>query len=238
MIALAVNDWYTNLQLRGQEIAYVRNIRDDLAIDRANLEANIRYNEDTARVIRELVTVLDDSSAQVDEPTLFLRQLKRAGTAYFFHPVATTFAELSGGGNLSLITDRDFLRAVIDYHHTASFVSSLDEPVRNAMWRKYYDALAEVIEPMLLVELTEDIYKAMSDESFGPRTPMERMNDTSVEFSNEDVDLTRLRDHPTFRTALARNLDSTSVQNGAYSRLLRQCEAALQHADNTLARIR
>jgi len=120
LMALWLNGW-NQRRIRGrQEAEYLDSLRADISADVEALRQQMAWADGTAEAARTLLRVVRGEE-QVGDSTLLLRTLKRAGTMYPFRPTRTTFQELLGSGNLSIIEDREVLRSVIAYYGAAEF---------------------------------------------------------------------------------------------------------------------
>lgn len=230
LIALFVNDWYARVQQRAQEVAWVEGIRDDLLSDQATLEHELDAAAAAAETIRVLIADVDDPVSDVPDTASYLRMLKDANIAGFFRPIATTYTELTGGGNISKLSNREFVRAVINYHHQALLTNDLNEYFRQVRWFDYSSTVMELLDPVAYAAVTEDWHR---------RQGMWPADDDSSDplLSTESVDLTALRTRPAFRVALGVGLDATVVQRGNLFRLLAACKDVLALAEAELARL-
>ena len=230
LIALAADDWYAGIHERSQEIAWVSGIRDDLVADQLQLDELLKGNASNMEVIRELISSIDDPSYDVDNNVEYLRKLKQAMITTFFRPTTTTYTELTGGGGLSTISNRSFIRAVIDYHRAAVLTDDLNDVIKNAKWFNYPKVLGQVIDPILLPDMTLDWYRRAG------QWPSED-SAADPEILAESVDLSRARSSEELRTALVKNLDAAIVQHGDFYRMLLQCEGVLALAEKELDRL-
>ena len=230
LVALAVDDWYAGVQLRSAEITWVTGLRDDLRNDQANLTDHIAAVDKSAEAIHALLASIDDPSREISDPLDYLRKVKLAVITYFFEPTDTTITELTGGGSLSAISNRELVRAVIDYHRAARTTEAINDFLIRVRWFGYNVALAELLEPAVLAAITEDWFRQAGQwPPDGRSSPLEDLAQT--------VDLTQIRSSPRLRVALARSLDATVVQRGDLYRMLQECESVLAIADAELERM-
>jgi hypothetical protein len=230
LIALAADDWYAGIRERSQEIAWVSSIRDDLVADQRQLNELLSGNASNMEVIRELISSIDNDSYRVESTVEYLRKLKQATITTFFRPTTTTYMELTGGGGLSTISNRAFIRAVIDYHRASTLTDDLNDVIKNAKWFEYNRALKQVIDPILVPDMTLDWYRRAGQwPSEGGASDSDLLTDT--------VDLSRARSSQELRGALVGNLDAAIVQHGDLYRMLLECENVLSMADEELERL-
>ena len=230
LLAFAIDAWYAGIHERSQEIAWVSGIRDDLVADQRHLDELLKGNASNMDVMRELISSIDDPSYDVDNNVEYLRKLKQAMITTFFRPTTTTYTELTGGGGLSTISNRSFIRAVIDYHRAAVLTDDLNDVIKNAKWFNYPKVLGQVIDPILLPDMTLDWYRRAG------QWPSE-YSAADLDILAESVDLSRARSSEELRTALVKNLDAAIVQHGDFYRMLLQCEGVLALAEKELDRL-
>ena len=230
LIALAVDDWYAGIQERERELAWVNSVHDDLVVDRAQLNEMLTMNASNMEVIRELIANIDDPQFLVENNVDYLRKLKQATITYFFRPTTTTYTELTGGGGLSTISNRQFIRALIDYHRASTLTDELNDVIQNAKWFEYNDVLATVIDPVLMADMTLDWHIRADQWPSSQDSGLQHV-------LGESVDLLEATSSNRLRTALARNLDAAVVQHGDLYRMLRQCEEVLGQAEKELERL-
>ncbi len=231
LLAFGIDALWDGVQERQSERDYIASIRDDLAADRVQLDTLIAFFEQSDGEIRDLLHTLDTPTRVVTDTLAFVRQLFRVGLAYTFTPATTTYAELTGGNDLSLASNRDFFRAVIDYHKEAELASRLDEQTLRLMWVDYFGALPLALsDPVLMADMVTDVNLrgTMVDRST-VGTGVSPLVASAV-----GIDLSPLRSSTAFRTALAGALRAVQVQLGSLRRLLLRCVAVLALAQEEL----
>jgi hypothetical protein len=212
LLALWVNNWNERRKQRSVERGYLLSLRDDLDADREALAQTITFADGVASTATSLLSYVRGSHEREPNRNLLLRQLKRAGTTIPFRPTSTTFRELSGGGGLSLISDRALLRSTIAYYAAADETKDLVALAIRRIWYDYYDALATAIDPVLIPQTSLDIFSLIRSEvGFGPSSPLPDtpLPDLGIATSGEALD--SLRGNTEFERALALVLDSSIV---------------------------
>ena len=195
--------------------------------NQALLETQLDFVSESAAAIRELIGIIDDPSIEVPDAVTFLRLVKRANVARFFSPTATTYTELTGGGTLSAITNRELTRAVIDYHRAASVTRDLNEYFRQVRWFDYSTTLMQTLDPVVYAAVTEDWHRR--EESWPPED-----SGSDPLLLMESADVFSLRSSRDFRAVLGISLDATVVQRGDLYRMLQECEHVLALAESEL----
>lgn len=226
LIALAADDWYAGRQDRAREATLVQGLYDDVAADRAALEAQLELIAESEAVLNRLIGLIDRPREEVGDTAEYLRMLKQATVAYYFQPATTTFQELTGSGSVSAISNRELMRAYIEYLGAAEVTANLNAYVRQVKWFDYNEVLAETIEPTLLPELTRDLYQSL-----------DQWPEEDGGLAVTGLDLTPARSSQRFRTVLARGLDASVVQRGDAYRMLGECERVLALAEQELVRM-
>jgi hypothetical protein len=221
LVALWLNDWNEARKDRHQEINYLRSLRDDLESDRAALTQYIGFADGTASAAASLLRVVrEEEEVTRASPETLLRQLKRAGMMYPFHPTSTTFQELSGGGGLRLISDRKVLRQAIDYYSAAALPSALVELAIRRIWHEYYDALVRAVDPALVPAISLDVFDSLRGRVQGrpEEDDLRSLPDVGVVSSTRTVE--SIRGNVELERALALVLDSAIVVRESMSDLL------------------
>lgn len=209
LVALWVNNWNQRRLDRRRAHSYIASLRVDVASDVEALEHQVEYAEGTAEAAKSLLRAIRGEAALPDANTT-LRMLKRAGTMYPFRPTKTTYQELAGGGNLSIIEDRELLRAVISYYGATDFAQEASALAIRRIWLEYYDALARSIDPTLIPSMTLDIIHLIREG--GPLSPSEATSDRalpSLDLRQRHFDPSALRNAEDLERALAMVLDSS-----------------------------
>jgi hypothetical protein len=229
LVALWVNNWNQRRLDRRKAQAYIESLRADVSADVSNLEYQIGFADGTARAAQSLLQMFRGETALPDANTL-LRLLKRAGTMYPFRPTKTTFQELSGGGDLSLIDDRELLRAAIAYYGAARFPEEATALAIRRIWFEYYDALSKAIDPTLIPSMTLDVFAILREG--GSLSPADSTPDRalpSLGLEQSDFDPQTLLDAEDLDRALAMVLDSAVLVREALKDLHGLAADLLEH---------
>jgi hypothetical protein len=208
LVALGVNDWNQRRLDRRKSRAYVASLKSDVAADVDTLDRQAKYADGTADAAQSLLQMIRGETPLPDANTL-LRLLKRAGTIYPFRPTKTTFQELSGGGNLSVIEDRELLRAVIAYYAATQFPEEAATLALRRIWFEYYDALSRTLDPTLIPSMTLDVFALLREG--GPFSPAEAAPERalpSLGLSERRLEPQALRSADELERALSMVLDS------------------------------
>jgi hypothetical protein len=212
LLALWVNNWNERRKQRGLERGYLLSLRDDLDDDQAALAQIVAFADGVASTATSLLRFIRGDHKEKPSRNVLLRELKRAGTIMTFRPTNTTFRELSGGGGLSLISDRALLRSMISYYAATEETKDLVALAVRRIWYDYYDALARAMDPVLIPQISLDIFALIrGDENFGSATtlPDTPLPDLDVTLSYEALE--SLHENPDFERALALVLDTSIV---------------------------
>ena len=118
------------------------------------------------------------------------------------------------------------MRSYINYQQASLLTDDLNEVIRDVKWKEYGLALAKVIDPILLAPMTEDWFR--TQDSWPNSSNIEPLNN-SIE-----IEIELIRSSSEFRTALARSLDFTVVQQGDLYRMLQICENVLETVEQEL----
>ena len=166
------------------------------------------------------------------DTTLLLRTLKRAGMMYPFRPTKTTFQELFGGGNSSVIEDREVLRGLIAYYSATELPLEATRLAIRRIWFEYYDALSETIDPALIPSMTLDVFGLLREGRTAPgEAPSERAL-PSLGLLGTPFDPGVLRGSMKFERALAMVLDSSVLVREALKYLLSAATVLLKRLDD------
>lgn len=231
LVALWVNNWNQRRLDRRKAASYIESLRADIASDVEMLGHQAEYAEGTAQAAISLLGVIRGEAAPPDPNTL-LRTLKRAGMMYPFRPTKTTYQELSGGGNLSIVEDRELLRAVIQYYAATDFAQEAAALAIRRIWFEYYDALARSIDPTLIPSLTLDVFHLMREgESLAPAEAWAERPLPSLGLNKRSFDPDALRDAEDIERALAMVLDSSVLVREALTNLRATASEVLGQLD-------
>ena len=231
LVALWVNNWNQGRLDRRRGRAYVESLRADVATDVDALDQQAQYADGTVEAARSLLQVIRGESPMPNRNTL-LRMLKRAGTMYPFRATKTTFQELSGGGNLSIIEDRELLRAVIAYYGATEFPQEAAALAIRRIWFEYYDALARAVDPTLIPCMTLDVFALLREG--GPLSPAEASPERalpSLGLAEPEFDPQELRGAEDLERALAMVLDSAVLVRESLKDLRDHAEQLLRRLD-------
>lgn len=231
LVALWVNNWNQRRLDRRRGRSYVESLQADIAADVERLSHRIEFAGGTAEAAQSLLHVIRGEAPLPDGNTV-LRALKRAGTMYPFHATRTTFQELSGGGNLSLIEDRELLRAVIAYYDSAEFPREAAALAVRRIWIEYYDALARTVDPTLIPSMTLDVFALLREgNAFSPAPAAAERALPSLGLADRHFDPTALRGAEELVRALSMVLDSAVLVRESLTDLREQAIVLLKRLE-------
>jgi len=189
LIALGLNDYWTDRQERGLELQYLKRIHEDVSVDAEvidlwfgdGLQRKLQALDAIAPVVRGEVPVPEDVES-------FLRNVVtggHGGTSATRWVTTTTIEDLKSTGNLRLIRDVDVRRNIARYYHDMErlYIRSRDR-------RTGYTAF---VFSQLPVDLDDELNLA-SVKDFGPDRAVERFR--SIEFQdllNQEYNLALFR---------------------------------------------
>jgi len=113
---------------------------------------------------------------------------------------------LSGGGGLTLISDRRLLRSALDYYSAADTVATdYSQLAIHHIWYRYYDALIEAADPVLQPQLSMDAFVQMrsGDGLAIPATSEGPLPDIGIPIPEDAAQLDYLRGNERLEQALA-----------------------------------
>lgn len=225
LLALWVNNWNQRRLARRVERDYLGSLRDDVATDVEALKQQLGFAEGTKLAATELLRIVRSSHADERPPNVVLRLLKRAGMMYPFQPTKTTLQELSGGGNLGVVRNRDLLRRVIAYYGSADFTANLNALAIRRIWYDYYDALTRCIDPSLIPRITADVFALLREGALAlPDDVSAARPIAAIGMPDVHFDPSTLVDSTELERALALVLDSSVVVVESVQDLLRQAQ--------------
>jgi hypothetical protein len=125
LVALGINDWWTERQDRDLERAYLARMLDEVREDTKYLE---RFSSDLPNrklaVLREIAPVVRGRQPIPDDPMEFLGNVSRGGMGGFAASnwiKRTTYDDLISTGNLRLIRDTALRQHISTYYQASEF---------------------------------------------------------------------------------------------------------------------
>lgn len=231
LIALWINGWHARRGDRNRERAYIESLREDIRADLDALQFQIQFADGTAEAARTLMAMIRQKVPAAD-PNLLLRTFKRAGMMYPFRPTKTTFQELSGGSNLSIIRNRAALRTIIEYYRTAEFPEQATQLAIRRIWVEYYDALSRAIDPALIPAMTLDVFSLLREGIMVPTDAPQNRQLPALDLDEARMELNALVESPDLERALAMVLDSAVLVRESLVDLQSNATSVLKELNN------
>ncbi len=207
LLALAVDQAVENRREGALEQVYLEALRSDLDSDLARLRDEllpaIEEREGRTRAVIQVV-----EGGPLLDSTWLAVALDFAGHLAVFEPRRSTYDDLIATGNFRLIRNRGVRSEVVDYYATTG-LDDMHELIRNEIWYGYRPVIDEVLDPVVLAELTR-----LEREIEGGFT--ELVETVAPEQVRSGLDLDALRTSPTFRAGIASALEYTFVQRSLY----------------------
>lgn len=238
LIALWLNNWNDARKERRRERAYLRSLLDDdVQADRESLARNITFCAGTAAAAASVLRIVRGEDVQPPPRNALLRRLKRAGTMYPFRPTTTTLRELSGGGGLTVFSDREVLRSLLRYHAEAEITKDFSALAIHHIWYRYYEALDEVIDPVLEPQLSLDAWAQLREgDGANVRPDSEAaLPDMGVYIPEDGLRLYRLRGNTGLERALANVWNAAIVYRESMRDLRRVADRWWEDLNQVLA---
>lgn len=152
LVALGVDQAVDNRRDRALERTYLAALTSDVEADLAQLRTNFFPHLDEREAIaRELIGAVE-GRVPVDVKRLAVA-LDWAGHLRIFQPQRSTYDDLVATGNLRLIRDRE-VRAEVGSYFDVTQLSAMHELIRREIWYGYRDVVDEVLDPLILAEIT------------------------------------------------------------------------------------
>ncbi|MGB0346628.1 MAG: DUF6090 family protein [Balneolaceae bacterium] len=150
LIALQINNWNVERQVRNEEITYLKNLKADLQKDIQLLNDNIDYTTDNVESTARLTTMSEQG--EVEDLYAFIDDILIVMLSMNFTPNQNTFQEMRSSGKLSIISnemikqrllelDEQYIRIEGGESHVKREyeIYLWDEFVNVISWRDYYD---------------------------------------------------------------------------------------------------
>jgi hypothetical protein len=226
LIALAVDQAVSGVQERALGRAYLSALKEDVEGDAERLRADFMPQLDQREAMaREVVSAIT-SGTQGDLRRLAVA-LDWAGHLRLFEPQRATFDDLLATGNLRLLEAREVRAQVIGYYDLTQ-LASMHELIRQEIWYGYRGKIDEVLDPLVMAELTRIEREVDQD--------LDRLVESlDAETVRRGLDLTTLRSSRPFREGIGASLEYTLVQRDQYRGRLSMAEDLVEVLDRVLS---
>jgi len=219
LMALGVDQAAQTVGDRRREAQYLTALQEEIEADLEQLQGPIRAGLDQREAAAKLVVAA--LNGQPLDPSRVVAALDRAGHVGFFAPRRATFDDLVSTGNLRLIRHRRVRAALIAYYDVTE-LNAANELVRQEIWYGYRSALDEVLDPLVLAQVTaiEGDATHTSVEEFAAAIP------SALAISG--LSLLALRGSARFRSGIGSALEYTYYQRRQHNRRIADAEAVLE----------
>lgn len=150
LIALQINNWNIERQLRNEEIKYLKNLKSDMQTTIRLLEENIGFTQNNIETTA-LLTAMSEQG-EVDNIYVFIDAMFTTMTSMNFTPNQSTFEEMKSSGKLSIISNEAIKQSLLNLDEQYNTIEGgeahvkreyeiylWDEFVNVISWREYYD---------------------------------------------------------------------------------------------------
>ncbi len=218
LIALAVDQAAQSIGERRREAEYLAALQEDVQADLAALRGPLSEGLDRREAAAQLV--IAGLNGTLVEPAPLVAALDRAGHVAFFAPRRATFDDLISTGNLRLIRDRETRATLIEYYDVSQ-LDAANELIRQEIWYGYRPALDQVLDPLVLAQITliEGDATHSSIEDFASAIP--------PELAARGLRLAELRESTGFRAGIGGALEYTYFQRRQHNQRIADAEALL-----------
>jgi hypothetical protein len=219
LIALGVDQAVQTAGERRREAQYLEALAEEIEADLGQLQGPLREGLEQREAAAQLVIAA--LNGQTMEPSFIVAALDRAGHVSFFVPRRATFDDLVSTGNLRLIRDRRVRAALIAYYDVTE-LNAANELIRQEIWYGYRSTLEEVLDPLVLAQVTSiegDATRNTIDE-FAAAIPSE--------LASSGLRLAALRENARFRSGIGSALEYTYFQRRRHSARIADAETVLE----------
>jgi len=127
LIALQINNWNNQRKLEDKEVAYLKDIRDNLLHDFENLEAYLAYNELKIALLDSSIVLVASEKPVIEVARTMDRRMGELTTYRYFYPRRTAFDNMVNAENIALIRDGDLREALSEYYFDKALIGTTQE---------------------------------------------------------------------------------------------------------------
>ena len=117
LLALQVNNWNEEQQLKKERITILQNLKEDLTNDIENYQHSILRLEDRQKVVDKVLVLFENIPNKIDSSKT-ARNLLVLGFIEDHNPNFSTYNEIQGSGKLALINSKKIKKALANYKST------------------------------------------------------------------------------------------------------------------------
>ena len=144
LIALQINNWNNQEKLEAKELAYLKDIRENLLHDYENLETYLIYNKLKIALLDSSIVLVASNQPVVEVARTMNRRMPELTTYRYFYPRRTAFDNMVNAENIALIRDEELRERLTEYYFDKALINTTQERAKK-MNRTFTDYLGPFI---------------------------------------------------------------------------------------------
>jgi uncharacterized protein YbcV (DUF1398 family) len=144
LIALQINNWNNQRKLEDKEVAYLKDIKENLLHDYENLEAYLAYNELKIALLDSSIVLVASEKPVIEVARTMNRRMPELTTYRYFYPRRTAFDNMVNAENIALIRDEALRESLSEYYFDKALINTTQERTKT-MNRTFVDYFSPFI---------------------------------------------------------------------------------------------
>ncbi|WP_426429575.1 DUF6090 family protein [Winogradskyella sp. HB-48] len=117
LIALQVNNWNIDRQVRNKEQSYLLEIRNNLQQDSLKLQVVLDFNENKSRIVEEMLQIFVDTLTNQERFHILNKNANDFTYYEVFNPVSIAFNNMLSAESIGLIGNGELREALSEYYN-------------------------------------------------------------------------------------------------------------------------
>jgi len=144
LIALQINNWNNQRKLEDKEVAYLKDIKENLLHDYENLEDYLVYNKMKVAMLDSSIVLVASDKPVIEVARTMDRRMAELTTYRYFYPRRTAFDNMVNAENIALIRDEELREALSEYYFDKALINTTQERTKT-MNRTFVDYFSPFI---------------------------------------------------------------------------------------------
>lgn len=144
LFALQINTWNNHRKLEDKEVAYLKDIRENLLHDYENLQAYLAYNELKIAMLDSSIGLVASKKPVIEVARTMDRRMAELSTYRYFYPRRTAFDNMVNAENIALIRDEALRESLSEYYFDKTLINTTQERAKK-MNRTFVDYFSPLI---------------------------------------------------------------------------------------------